>query len=153
MIFVFMYAMRMQIFQINQKFISEQVKFNFTYNMFASTGADGNKGAGGSGLQLENGTWIGVTGDLISGRADVGLVVANTAKRSMTNSIFKYFCSLKLQQNLPSKHFRDTYFSRATCFTIFLSTKCCGLLTLALICAFQFTTLTSRIHFLTLVSN
>lgn len=50
--------------------------------MFVSTGRDGNMGGGGTGLQLENGTWIGVAGDLISGRADIGLVVANTAKRS-----------------------------------------------------------------------
>lgn len=58
------------------------MKFNFTYHMFAATGKDGNYGGGGTGLQLRNKTWIGVTGDLISGRADLGIVIANTPKRS-----------------------------------------------------------------------
>lgn len=50
--------------------------------MFVSTGLDGNMGGGGTGLQLKNGSWIGVTGDLMSGRADLGIVIANTPKRS-----------------------------------------------------------------------
>jgi hypothetical protein len=45
----------------------------------------GARGVGGTGLQLENGTWIGVTGDLVSGKADLGTVTANTPKRSETN--------------------------------------------------------------------
>jgi len=61
-----------------------QVKFNFTYTMFVSTGVDGKPGAGGTGLKLKNGTWIGITGDLYYGRADLGVAIANTDKRSMT---------------------------------------------------------------------
>lgn len=58
-----------------------QRRFNFTYHMFLSTGKDGFPGAGGTGLQLENGTWIGITGDLLYGRADFGPAFANTEKR------------------------------------------------------------------------
>ncbi|XP_035713886.1 glutamate receptor ionotropic, delta-2-like [Folsomia candida] len=67
------------------------IKLNFTYNMFLSTGTDGGYG-GGSGLQLPNGTWIGTVGDVISGKADVGILAVNTVDRnrevSFTNSNF-----------------------------------------------------------------
>ncbi len=43
--------------------------------MFPSTG-------GGTGRQLKNGSWTGVTGDLAYGRADFGVGIANTDKRS-----------------------------------------------------------------------
>ncbi len=36
---------------------------------------------GGTGLKLLNGTWIGVTGDLIRKRADLGIATANTPDR------------------------------------------------------------------------
>lgn len=58
------------------------IKFNFTYNWFPSTGLDGKMGTGGSGVQMKNGTWVGVVGDLYNGNADVGLAIANTDKRS-----------------------------------------------------------------------
>jgi hypothetical protein len=35
-------------------------KLNFTYNIFISSGKDGPGRGGGTGLQLENGTWIGL---------------------------------------------------------------------------------------------
>lgn len=72
--------------KLNHEF---QLKFNFTYNIFVSTGEDGNFGGGGTGFQLANGTWIGVTGDLISGKADIGLVTSNTPKRSKSNESTK----------------------------------------------------------------
>ncbi|CAL8111617.1 unnamed protein product [Orchesella dallaii] len=56
------------------------VKFNFSYHMFASTRSDGTGGAG-TGVLLRNGTWNGVVGDLVSGRADLGIVTAHTPKR------------------------------------------------------------------------
>ncbi|CAL8130312.1 unnamed protein product [Orchesella dallaii] len=49
--------------------------------MFVSTGRDGKKGSGGTGIQIQNGTWIGVTGDLILGRADLGIATVATPKR------------------------------------------------------------------------
>jgi hypothetical protein len=63
------------------------VKFNFSYHIFVSTGKDGGAG-GGTGVQLPNGTWIGVTGDLVSGKADLGIVTANTPKRSKKKQDF-----------------------------------------------------------------
>ncbi|OXA46521.1 Glutamate receptor ionotropic, delta-2 [Folsomia candida] len=69
------------------------VKFNFTYNVFLSVGKSGSYiGGGGTGLELENGTWIGTVGDIVAGRADIGIITANTPKRvkvvAFTNSFF-----------------------------------------------------------------
>ncbi|OXA46596.1 Glutamate receptor ionotropic, delta-2 [Folsomia candida] len=69
------------------------VKFNFTYNAFLSMGTSGGwKGGGGTGLELENGTWIGTVGDIVAGRADIGFLTANTPKRvkvvTFTNAYF-----------------------------------------------------------------
>lgn len=58
--------------------------------MFVSTGRDGKKGGGGTGLLLRNGTWIGVTGDLYTGRADLGIVIANTPKRSEETVLYAF---------------------------------------------------------------
>lgn len=58
------------------------IKFNFTYNWFPSRGRDGKMGTGASGLQMKNGTWVGVVGELYNGNADVGLGIASTDKRS-----------------------------------------------------------------------
>ncbi len=63
--------------------------------MFVATGKDGNPGGGGTGLQLNNGTWIGVTGDLISQKADLGIVIANTPKRSKQFHFWHIFISLQ----------------------------------------------------------
>ncbi|CAL8111654.1 unnamed protein product [Orchesella dallaii] len=84
------------------------VKFNFTYTMFLSTGMDGNPGEGGTGLQLKNGTWIGITGDLLYGRADMGLAFANTPKRTQfigfTDTYYDT-CCLTFVTGQPSKVF------------------------------------------------
>ncbi|XP_021953135.2 glutamate receptor ionotropic, delta-2 [Folsomia candida] len=59
--------------------------FNFTYYMFLTTGK-------GSGKQFPNGTWTGVVGDLLYGKADVGIATANAPDRihhiTFTNSFF-----------------------------------------------------------------
>ncbi|XP_035701231.1 glutamate receptor ionotropic, delta-2-like [Folsomia candida] len=71
------------------------VKLNFTYNLFLSTGKDGGfVGGGGSGIPLPNGTWIGTVGDVISGKADIGIIAVNTDERnrqvSFTNSFYDH---------------------------------------------------------------
>ncbi|CAL8111655.1 unnamed protein product [Orchesella dallaii] len=95
----------------NSKYILEEflmVKFNFTYTMIVSTGMDGNYGAGGTGLQLPNGTWIGITGDLLYGRADLGLAIVNTDKRikyiGFTDTYFDTGC-LTFVTGQPSQIF------------------------------------------------
>ncbi|CAL8128877.1 unnamed protein product [Orchesella dallaii] len=71
------------------------VKFNFTYHMFVSTGADGKIGGGGTGTKLLNGSWTGVVADLISGRAQLGVAASNTNDRRcltfVTSQPLKYF--------------------------------------------------------------
>ncbi|CAL8083998.1 unnamed protein product [Orchesella dallaii] len=52
-------------------------KFNFSCIFFPSTGG------GGTGVKLENGTWIGAVGDVISGRADIGGVTAYIYPRNL----------------------------------------------------------------------
>ncbi|CAL8097689.1 unnamed protein product [Orchesella dallaii] len=52
-------------------------KYNFSCSYFPSTGG------GGTGVKLENGTWIGAVGDVISGRADIGGVTANIYPRNL----------------------------------------------------------------------
>ncbi|CAL8097686.1 unnamed protein product [Orchesella dallaii] len=52
-------------------------KYNFSCAYFPSTGG------GGTGLKLENGTWIGAVGDVISGLADIGGLTANIYPRNL----------------------------------------------------------------------
>ena len=51
------------------------VQYNFTCEYFPSTG-------GGTGMQLENGSWIGVVGDVLSYAADIGQVNGQTWSRN-----------------------------------------------------------------------
>ncbi|CAL8097683.1 unnamed protein product [Orchesella dallaii] len=52
-------------------------KYNFSCIYFPSIGG------GGSGLKLENGTWIGAVGDVISGRADIGNAIGQIYLRNL----------------------------------------------------------------------
>ncbi|CAL8097692.1 unnamed protein product [Orchesella dallaii] len=52
-------------------------RYNFSFRYFPSIGG------GGTGLRLENGTWIGAVGDVIAGRADIGNAVAKIYTRYM----------------------------------------------------------------------
>ncbi|CAL8098370.1 unnamed protein product [Orchesella dallaii] len=52
-------------------------KYNFSCKFSPSIGG------GGTGLKLENGTWVGAVGDVISGRADIGNAVARIYIRNL----------------------------------------------------------------------
>ncbi|CAL8098359.1 unnamed protein product [Orchesella dallaii] len=54
-----------------------RAKYNFSCKYFPSIGG------GGTGLKLENGTWVGAVGDVISGRADIGNAVARIYIRNL----------------------------------------------------------------------
>lgn len=62
----------------NYKFAFDHLmlKYNFSGNFFPSTG-------GGTGLKLSNGSWVGIVGDVLSGRADIGQAIGQIYHRNL----------------------------------------------------------------------
>jgi hypothetical protein len=79
-----------------------QKGLNFTGELLISSGG------GGTGTQLKNGTWVGIIGDLISQRADIGFIAAVTTQRyehadlcAPVNYAFVGYVTGKVESNNP----------------------------------------------------
>lgn len=83
-----------------QKAILEGIanKHNFTYTLYSAPG-------GSTGSKLPNGSWSGVMGEILNGRADIGLSVAIAYDRSeiadFTVSVFYAFLVLVSTKPIP----------------------------------------------------
>jgi len=91
---------KVNIIQGQQKTILEGIagKYNFTYSLYSSPG-------GSTGFKLANGSWSGVMGEILNGKADIGLSVAISYDRNeiadFTASVFYAFLVLVSTKPIP----------------------------------------------------